>query len=116
MRIRWSGQSSFLLTGGQGRVFIDPFGDMSPLAARGVEWHYPPIEDAVADLLPRPQRWGPRLVVPMHYRTELGFLDPPDAFLEALGVDAERLPTSEFVAEEQLGAETKIVLLAPPAS
>ena len=34
----------------------------------------------------------PRLVVPMHYRTEaVNFLDPPDAFLEALGARVERL-------------------------
>jgi L-ascorbate metabolism protein UlaG (beta-lactamase superfamily) len=31
------------------------------------------------------ERLAPRLVVPMHYRTErVGFLDPPDAFLERM--------------------------------
>jgi L-ascorbate metabolism protein UlaG (beta-lactamase superfamily) len=30
----------------------------------------------------------PRLVVPMHYRSEaVNFLDPPDAFLDALDAD-----------------------------
>ena len=34
----------------------------------------------------------PRLVVPMHYRTDaVNFLDPPDAFLDALGARVERL-------------------------
>lgn len=50
MRIRWYGQSAFLLTGQRQRVFIDPF-DVprdSPLADR---WSYPPIEGAEADLL-----------------------------------------------------------------
>ena len=33
----------------------------------------------------------PRLVVPMHYKTPaIGFLDPPDAFLDALGARVER--------------------------
>ena len=46
----------------------------------------------------------PRLVVPMHYRTEaLSFLDPPDAFLEALGARVERLAESEFAVESLLG-------------
>jgi L-ascorbate metabolism protein UlaG (beta-lactamase superfamily) len=33
MRIRWYGQSAFLLTG-EKRVFIDPFGDMSGASSR----------------------------------------------------------------------------------
>ena len=41
----------------------------------------------------------PRLVVPMHYRTEaVSFLDPPDAFLEALGAKVTELETSDFDA------------------
>jgi L-ascorbate metabolism protein UlaG (beta-lactamase superfamily) len=51
MRIQWYGQSAFALTGEQHSVFIDPFGDMSPLAGRGVEWDYPAIENVSADLL-----------------------------------------------------------------
>jgi len=60
---------------------------------------------------------APRLVVPMHYRTEaLGFLDPPDAFLEALGARVERLESSEVEVEGLLGspAEPVVALLAPP--
>lgn len=49
MRIRWYGQSAFLVEDGV-RVFIDPFGDPAPLAARGIEFRYPAIS-ARADLL-----------------------------------------------------------------
>ena len=50
MRIRWYGQSAFLLTGTK-RVFIDPFGDMRETArAHGLQFDYPAI-DAEADLL-----------------------------------------------------------------
>ena len=51
MKIRWFGQSAFLVTGSQ-RVAIDPFGPMNHLAAqRGIEFRYPPIEDIEADVL-----------------------------------------------------------------
>ena len=50
MRIRWYGQSAFLLAG-EKRVFIDPFGDPAPLAARGIEFRYPRIDGVEADLL-----------------------------------------------------------------
>jgi L-ascorbate metabolism protein UlaG (beta-lactamase superfamily) len=186
MNIRWYGQSAFLIGD---RVFVDPFGDMSAAAARGMQFDYPAIEDVTAELLLvthehadhngvdaiggeprvirstagtfdgilaiasehddaagtkrgpntifrfeldgtsfchfgdfgqaalRPEQrdaigdvdvlflpvgggptvggeraaaivreHAPRLVVPMHYRTErLNFLDPPNAFLDALG-------------------------------
>jgi L-ascorbate metabolism protein UlaG (beta-lactamase superfamily) len=51
MRIQWYGQSAFALSAAQGSVFIDPFGDMSPMADRGVQFDYPPIEGVEADLL-----------------------------------------------------------------
>ena len=220
MQIRWYGQSSFLLTGAEQRVFIDPFGDMS---ASPVEWSYPPIQGVEADLLLvthdhgdhnaveaiggdppvlakagrhesplgevvgiasehdavagtqrgpntifrftidgtnvahfgdfgqpalRPEQrealgdvdllilpigggptiapdgaaalvreLRPALVVPMHYRTPaIGFLDPPDAFLEALGARTERLDSSEAEVEPLLGTreEPVVALLAPP--
>jgi len=50
MRIRWYGQSAFSLTG-EKTVFIDPFGDMSAAASRGMRFDYPAIEGATADLL-----------------------------------------------------------------
>jgi L-ascorbate metabolism protein UlaG (beta-lactamase superfamily) len=50
-RIRWFGQSAFLLSGEQ-TVFIDPFGMSADLlAARGLEFNYTPIEGVTADLL-----------------------------------------------------------------
>lgn len=223
MRVRWFGQSAFLLAG-QRTVFIDPFGDMSGAAARGIQFDYPPIEGVTADLVLvthehgdhngvdvvggspvvlrstagrldsplgevvavasehddvagtargpntifcfsldglrvchlgdfgqpelRPEQreaigavdvlfvpvgggptiggaaaaelarsLAPRLVVPMHYRTAaVNFVEPPDEFLEALGLGVERLDTNEVVAEDLLGtADAPIVaLLAPP--
>jgi L-ascorbate metabolism protein UlaG (beta-lactamase superfamily) len=48
MRIQWYGQSAFDLAG---RVFIDPFGDVSLLASRGLEFDYPAIEGVAAELV-----------------------------------------------------------------
>jgi L-ascorbate metabolism protein UlaG (beta-lactamase superfamily) len=59
---------------------------------------------------------GARLVVPMHYRTEaVNFLEPPDAFLEALGAPVERLVGSEVETPSPLaGGDQRVLLLAPP--
>jgi L-ascorbate metabolism protein UlaG (beta-lactamase superfamily) len=51
MRLDWYGQSAFLLTAADATVAIDPFGDVSGLRARGVQFDYPAIEGADADLL-----------------------------------------------------------------
>ncbi len=51
MHVEWYGQSSFRLTADDKTVFIDPFGDMSAAAARGLVWEYPAIEGVEADLL-----------------------------------------------------------------
>jgi L-ascorbate metabolism protein UlaG (beta-lactamase superfamily) len=228
MQIHWYGQSAFLLTGEQHRVFIDPFGDLanaSP-ARSGWSWPFPLIEGVDADLLlvthdhldhngveaiggdpvvlakagthesPLGEVVGiasehdsvagtergpntifrftldgttvahfgdfgqpalraeqrealgdvdvlflpigggptiapdaaaalvrelqPLLVVGMHYRTPNGleFLDPPDAFLDALGARVERLETSETGVDPLLGSreEPVVALLAPPAT
>ena len=48
MRIQWYGQSAFDLAG---RVFIDPFHDVSSLAARGWQFDYPAIEGMAPELL-----------------------------------------------------------------
>ncbi|HEU5215990.1 MAG TPA: MBL fold metallo-hydrolase [Gaiellaceae bacterium] len=228
MRIRWYGQSAFLLTGEQHRVFIDPFGDVAGArpADSGWSWPFPPIDGVEADLLLvthdhldhngvdaiagdppvlakagthespvgevigiasehdavggtqrgpntifrfeldgttfthlgdfgqpalRPEQRAalgdvdvlflpvgggptiapdaaaalvrelqPALVVAMHYRTPdgLAFLDPPDAFLEALGARVEHLETSEAEVEPLLGSgeDPVVALLAPPTS
>jgi L-ascorbate metabolism protein UlaG (beta-lactamase superfamily) len=52
MRVDWHGQSAFTLDGDAATVFVDPWGDMSAAASRGIEWGYPPIEPpAAVDLL-----------------------------------------------------------------
>jgi L-ascorbate metabolism protein UlaG (beta-lactamase superfamily) len=51
MRIRWYGQSAFLLTAAQ-TVLIDPFGDLSArFADRGIEFPYPAMSDVDAELV-----------------------------------------------------------------
>ncbi len=52
MQVEWYGQSAFRLTAVDKTVAIDPFGDMSAMAAsRGMEFDYPPIDGVEADLL-----------------------------------------------------------------
>jgi L-ascorbate metabolism protein UlaG (beta-lactamase superfamily) len=51
MRVEWYGQSAFALSASDATVFIDPFGDTSRLAARGMRFDYPPIDNVPADLL-----------------------------------------------------------------
>jgi L-ascorbate metabolism protein UlaG (beta-lactamase superfamily) len=43
MRVNWHGQSAFSLEGEEASVFVDPWGDMSAAASRGIEWGYPEI-------------------------------------------------------------------------
>jgi L-ascorbate metabolism protein UlaG (beta-lactamase superfamily) len=51
VRVRWFGQSAFLLSSDKS-VFVDPFGDMSErLAAHGLTFDYPPIAGIEPDLL-----------------------------------------------------------------
>jgi L-ascorbate metabolism protein UlaG (beta-lactamase superfamily) len=226
MRIRWYGQSAFLISGERATVFIDPFGDMEVFATRGLQFDYPPIEGAGADLVlvthehvdhnavevvdgspqilrstagtfdspvgeviavaaehddvagtksgrntifrfaldglavchfgdfgqaelraEQQQAIGdvdvlllpvgggptvggesaaaivralrPRLIIPMHYRTPaVNFLEPPDAFLEALGARIERLDQDTLDVEQFLGTADPptVALLATPGS
>jgi L-ascorbate metabolism protein UlaG (beta-lactamase superfamily) len=51
MQVEWYGQSAFRLTADTTTVFIDPFGDMSAMASRGLEFNYPPIAGVQANLL-----------------------------------------------------------------
>lgn len=51
MRVEWHGQSAFTLHGEEGTVVIDPFGDVSSLRERGIQWDYPPLEIPAADLV-----------------------------------------------------------------
>ncbi len=55
--------------------------------------------------------------VPMHYRTDaVNFLEPPDAFLEALGAPVARLDENELDVDAHLepGGEPRVVLPAAP--
>lgn len=55
---------------------------------------------------------GPRVVVPMHFGNEaVDFVDPPDAFLDALGARVDRLESSEAELGDGLAGDTPIVLL-----
>jgi L-ascorbate metabolism protein UlaG (beta-lactamase superfamily) len=51
MRVDWYGQSAFRVSGRDGTVFIDPFGDTSGLASRGITFEYPALVDITADLV-----------------------------------------------------------------
>jgi L-ascorbate metabolism protein UlaG (beta-lactamase superfamily) len=51
MRVEWHGQAAFSLRAEQGSVFVDPFGDVSGLRARGIVFDYPPIEADGIDLV-----------------------------------------------------------------
>jgi len=52
MRVEWYGQSAFHLSAGERSVAIDPFIDMSAMAAsRGMQFDYPLIAGVEADLL-----------------------------------------------------------------
>jgi L-ascorbate metabolism protein UlaG (beta-lactamase superfamily) len=51
MQVEWYGQSAFRLSSAQATVFIDPFGDVSPLASRGIQFEYPAIDGVTADLV-----------------------------------------------------------------
>jgi L-ascorbate metabolism protein UlaG (beta-lactamase superfamily) len=52
MQVEWYGQSAFRLSAADVTVVIDPFADMSAMAAsRGMQFDYPPIEGVEADLL-----------------------------------------------------------------
>jgi L-ascorbate metabolism protein UlaG (beta-lactamase superfamily) len=60
---------------------------------------------------------APRLVVPMHFRTDaVNFLEPPDAFLEALGAPRVSSDTPELELDAALGTreEPNVALLATP--
>jgi L-ascorbate metabolism protein UlaG (beta-lactamase superfamily) len=52
VQVEWYGQSAFRVSGAEATVFIDPFAEPPPaVAARGIQFDYPPIEGVEADLL-----------------------------------------------------------------
>ena len=51
MHVEWFGQSAFAFTAPEAKVFIDPFGDLSPMVERGIQFDYPAISVDGVDLL-----------------------------------------------------------------
>jgi len=51
MQVEWYGQSAFRLSSSDTTVAIDPFGDLSGLTSRGMQFDYPAIEGLTAELL-----------------------------------------------------------------
>lgn len=51
MQVEWYGQSAFRLEADGKVVVIDPFGDLSGMAARGMQFEYPAIDGVEADVL-----------------------------------------------------------------
>lgn len=51
MRVDWYGQAAFHLSGTEASVFIDPIGDISGLAGRGIHFDYPRPAGVDADLV-----------------------------------------------------------------
>jgi L-ascorbate metabolism protein UlaG (beta-lactamase superfamily) len=51
MQVEWYGQSAFRLSTAETTVAIDPFGDLSALAGRGLQFEYPAISGLEATLL-----------------------------------------------------------------
>jgi L-ascorbate metabolism protein UlaG (beta-lactamase superfamily) len=131
VRIRWYGQSAFLISA-ERKVFVDPFGDMQGLAERGMQFDYPPIEGVEADLLlvthehidhngveaiggeqaaAIAARLEAQVIVPMHYRTErVSFLEPVDAFVQGAR-RVERLESSAFYPDALAGGDGPLVVV-----
>jgi L-ascorbate metabolism protein UlaG (beta-lactamase superfamily) len=92
VNIRWYGQSAFLLRGRQS-VFVDPFGVMEGLAARGMRFDYPPVEGVEAELLLVTHEHGDHNAVevvggsPQILRSTAGTFDSPVG--EVIGVASE---------------------------
>lgn len=109
MQVEWYGQSAFRLTASGTTVFVDPFADLSGLAARG----RPTIgaEQAAAVT----ERLDPRWVVPMHYRTaRIDFLETVEPFLERIS-HVQRLDAARFdIAELPGGKRPLAVVPAAP--
>ncbi|HEX6459856.1 MAG TPA: MBL fold metallo-hydrolase [Thermoleophilaceae bacterium] len=98
MQVEWYGQSAFRLSADGTTVFIDPFGDMSRLAARGIEWHYPAIAGVEADFLLVTHEHGDHNAVeviggdPPVLRSTAGRLESPIG--EVLAVASEHDPSA----------------------
>ncbi len=93
MRVDWYGQSAFRLSTAGQTVFIDPFGDMSGAAARGITFEYPAITGIDADLLLVTHEHGDHNAVdviggdPAVIRSTAGTLESPVG--EVIGIASE---------------------------
>jgi L-ascorbate metabolism protein UlaG (beta-lactamase superfamily) len=109
MQVEWYGQSAFALRTPDATVFVDPFGDMPGLAARGLRWEYPPIEGVSANLLLVTHEHGDHNAVeaiggdPQIIRSTAGRFDSPIG--EVLAVASEH----DAVAGTQRGPNTILV-------
>jgi L-ascorbate metabolism protein UlaG (beta-lactamase superfamily) len=104
MHVEWYGQSTFRLQAGGVTVVIDPFGDMSAAASRGLQFDYPPLTDVTADLLLVTHEHADHNAVevvggdPQIIRSSAGTFESPVG--EVVGVASEHDP----VAGTQRGA------------
>jgi L-ascorbate metabolism protein UlaG (beta-lactamase superfamily) len=111
MRIDWYGQAAFHLSGRDGTVFLDPIGDMSGLASRGIEFEYPPVDGVNADLVLITHEHGDHNGVetvggdPAVLRSTAGRLESPLGEVVAIASEhdeaagTERGPNTIFVFE-----------------
>jgi L-ascorbate metabolism protein UlaG (beta-lactamase superfamily) len=109
MHVQWFGQSAFRLESGGTSVFVDPFGDASRLAARGLQFDYPPIEGVEADLVLVTHEHGDHNAVeriggsPAVLRSTAGRLESPVGEVVAVASEhdavagTERGPNTVFV-------------------
>jgi L-ascorbate metabolism protein UlaG (beta-lactamase superfamily) len=112
MRVEWYGQSAFHLSTPEQSVAIDPFIDMSAMAAsRGMQFDYPLIADVQADLLLVTHEHGDHNGVeaivgePAVLRSTAGTLDSPLGSVTAIASEHDeeagtaRGPNTIFVFE-----------------
>ena len=112
MRVEWYGQSAFHLSTPEQAVAIDPFIDMSAIAAsRGMQFDYPLIADVRADLLLVTHEHGDHNGVeaivgePAVLRSTAGTLDSPLGSVTAIASEHDeeagtaRGPNTIFVFE-----------------
>jgi L-ascorbate metabolism protein UlaG (beta-lactamase superfamily) len=101
MRVEWFGQSAFSLTDGERKVFIDPFGDLSGLAQRGIRIDYPPIVAEGVDLLLVTHEHGDHNGVeavagePMVLRSTAGKLESPLGEVTAIASEHDQAAGTE---------------------
>jgi L-ascorbate metabolism protein UlaG (beta-lactamase superfamily) len=101
MHVQWYGQSAFRLTDGETTVFIDPFGDMSALASRGMQFEYPSIEGVDAQVLLVTHEHGDHNGVeviggtPAILRSTAGRLDSPIGEVVAIASEHDQAAGTE---------------------